>query len=384
MALRGVEIALAAGAMVCCFMWLYILSNSTADSNSNTLAEMECDLYQPPSQEHRSQVGCETESVSLDHECQSFSCIDSSTTMVQPEPTLAQSHKKLAFNDENDGAAPESEVSTDTIEEMFKRSVGNIFISELKDLNTKLSGLGKDQTFTSDDPKMAFEIENLKHACREMVIFNHRFIRISTSLAKYASNEEYIYQLEEDLLAGKYQRLKPFIDGIIHYISQCKSCLDQHQHEYEKVKKLVREFLPCSEAIIIYENVDGYVVINPESTSDKFVTEECSEYSPHQSLKGLKGPVGGLISSFTSSIQNILSSHSRNPSDATCTDHSKLNSTCKLISQFQKNVAGLCESLTELEDYLRSLDETTVTCEQIHYIQSTMKDVLKATKEAID
>lgn len=345
---------------------------------------MERDSHQPSSQEHRrSHVGCETDSVSLKHECQSFSCNDSSTTMGESEPTLTRPHEKVAFNDENDGAAQELKVPTVNFEEMFNRSAGNVSktISELKDLNTNLSGLEKDQAFSSQYPEMAFKIENLKHAFREVVIFSHRFIGMSTSLAKYASNEEYIHQLGEDLSACQHQRLKPFIDGIIHYISRCKSCLDQHQQEYEKVKKLVCEFLPCSEAI--YENVDGYVVINPESTSDEFVAEEGSEHSP---LGGLNRwfSVGRLISSFTSSIRNIFLPSRLSPSDATCTDLSKLNSICKLISQIQESIAGLRESLTELEDYLRSLDETTVTCEQIHYIQSTMKDVLKATKGTID
>ena len=340
---------------------------------------MERDSHQPSSQEHRrSHVGCETDSVSLKHECQSLSYIDSSTATVKSEPTLAQSHEKVTFNDDNDGAAQELKVPTVNLEEMFNRSAGNMSktISELKYLNTNLSGLEKDQAFSSRDPEMAFKIEYLKHAFREVVIFSHRFIGMSTSLAKYASNEEYIHQLGEDLSARQHQRLKPFIDGIIRYISRCKLCLDQHQQEYEKVKKLVCEFLPCSEA---YINVDDYVVINPESTSDKSVTKECSEYSP-QSLRGPNGwfQVGGLISSFTSSLQSILSSPSRNPRDTICTDHSKLNSIYKLIIQFQKSIAGLCESLIELEDYLRNLDETTVTCEQIHYIQSTMKDLLKA------
>ena len=83
---------------------------------------------------------------------------------------------------------------------------------------------------------MDFEIENLKQIFREAVLLSDRFIASSKSLASYASNEEQVQQIKEDLAVSSVESVRLYIEGIIAHMKRCSTHLKQHQPEYIAIR----------------------------------------------------------------------------------------------------------------------------------------------------
>ena len=93
------------------------------------------------------------------------------------------------------------------------------------------------------DPAIAFDIEQLKHALRELTILCKNLVRSAKNLAKYASNDKMHADISRELTANppSTKALIVLLKGVKSQFKRCSQRAEEFVKNYEKLTKEIKE-----------------------------------------------------------------------------------------------------------------------------------------------
>lgn len=128
--------------------------------------------------------------------------------------------------------------------QQFAKDVKDLVVTVVKQIDSIIAVLGevewRDQT---QDPAVAFEIEQLKHAVRKLVMLCKTLVNTVKSLAKYASNGEMHADINSKLSENppNTRLLMVFLNGIQEKIKRCSESAKDFVEQYEILVKEIKE-----------------------------------------------------------------------------------------------------------------------------------------------
>lgn len=93
------------------------------------------------------------------------------------------------------------------------------------------------------DPAIAFDIEQLKHALRELTILCKNLVRSAKNLAEYASNDKMHADISRELTANppSTKALIVLLKGVRSQFKRCSQRAEEFVKNYEKLTKEIKE-----------------------------------------------------------------------------------------------------------------------------------------------
>ena len=87
------------------------------------------------------------------------------------------------------------------------------------------------------DPKIQFEIEELRQALEELkTLLTSRFVPGCRSIAKYVANDDQLERIRADLVAGRLDKLRTFLEVLKRRFKNCRERADKFQADYKELK----------------------------------------------------------------------------------------------------------------------------------------------------
>ena len=110
-------------------------------------------------------------------------------------------------------------------------------VKEVKFVSKVLDEIESTVSFNChENPKIALDIEELKQAFREIVIFSGHVIVACRSLARYSSNDRHIKRIKDDLETGSVKKLKCYLDDVVERLARCRQRFDEYNEMFEKLR----------------------------------------------------------------------------------------------------------------------------------------------------
>lgn len=149
-------------------------------------------------------------------------------------------------------------------------------LSDTKEVNSVLRKVvnSTDETLNrTGDPRVSFEVENLKQTIRESLKFSDNISQAARSVATYASNDGVLKYVKEELSKGhaSQQRLKSYLDVVNKRVINCRERLGEIKTNYSSLSKVV---LKRRERILESRNLLGrfFFLVTPATVGSSLVT----------------------------------------------------------------------------------------------------------------
>ena len=125
-------------------------------------------------------------------------------------------------------------------------------LNDVKEVNCVLREVvNSDDTLnTTGDPRIStdHDIENFKHAIRERLVASNDFTEAIRSVASYASSDEILKNIKEELSKNSHKELESYLNVIKKHLRNCRECLENIQTNYSYISRLAQKCITKAEA----------------------------------------------------------------------------------------------------------------------------------------
>ena len=128
--------------------------------------------------------------------------------------------------------------------QIFASNVKDLVVSTVTEISRIVSTVGDiEPSDEIRDPVVKFELEQLRHALKELVTVCKRFVHAAKSLARYAMNEEMLSTIQQELAADPpvIKTLLVLLKGVQDQFKRCIQLADTFVIDYDKIIKNIEK-----------------------------------------------------------------------------------------------------------------------------------------------